>query len=1014
VYEFIPEDELQLTHPINNETFTSGVSEVIYWDAANNSNSDFLIEFQIEGGAWQSLAMLPAEERSFNWTPPVQNSIRNFKLRISRDGQISESNTFTVGAQPTGLNIGWICDGIVEFDWNDVIGATDYQVYVLGEKYMEAQTNNVVYNGSSATISGLTEDINLLAVSAITNGKEGRRSNSIEVDLNDNILNISTSSNNASCGNNDGMATAASDANGVLYTWSNGDNTPSTNNLAPGTYTVTVSNNGGCQEIYTFEIEEEAQITISTIPANGGNNGSATATPNSGTAPFTYAWSNGANTSTIDNLVAGSYDITITDVNGCVGTGQAIVPDDTPTYCESQGTNTNFEWIESIDLADISNFSGNNGGYADFTTISTDLSLGETINFTLIPGFTSTLYNETWQIWIDFNRDLDFEDPGEEVFLSDNVNTPILDSFVVPNNVMTGTTRMRISMKWDDAPEPCEIFTYGEVEDYTVNIVGEEPLTVNIFSTDETCLNDNDGTITVIAMDGTGNYTYDWSNGATSAVITDLAPGDYSCTVDDGNEAIIVSTTIAPGISNTFYADTDNDGFGDINNTIIGGCTPPNGFTTNNTDCDDNDANNYIGAACDDNDPLTSDDVIGADCNCAGTPEYCGSQGSVVIYEWIESIILADINNISGANNGYGDFTDLSTNLELGDTVSFTLTPGFSDPTFDELWKIWIDFNHDFDFDDPGEEVFFADHISTTINGSFVMPEVALTGETRMRISMKWGNLLDPCDDFLYGEVEDYTVNITTTNSSLYCNSQGDNSNLEYINHISIGDLNNTSGNNGGYGDYTNLALNTNLDATINVSLTPEFPNIIYTEYWKIWIDYNKDGDFDDPNEEVFSPDPSETTVVGSFTIPPDIPTGATRMRVSMKWNEEQTACETFSYGEVEDYTIFIGSNTLLSVDERSNNHEADAIVSKNLKNSITVFPNPVDHFLNITYQLPAGQYEMRVFDIKGQQVSPMEILQTDGRNQIVKINADYFVAGNYIVKISGKNGTLTQQFIKR
>ena len=86
------------------------------------------------------------------------------------------------------------------------------------------------------------------------------------------------------------------------------------------------------------------------------------------------------------------------------------------------------------------------------------------------------------------------------------------------------------------------------------------------------------------------------------------------------------------------------------------------------------------------------------------------------------------------------------------------------------------------------------------------------------------------------------------------------------------------------------------------MSCTPGFSSSTYTEHWKIYIDYNIDGDFTDAGEEVFY-SISTGTVTGSFVVPTGV-SGQTRMRVSMKYNAEQTPCETFAYGEVEDYTV--------------------------------------------------------------------------------------------------------------
>lgn len=154
-------------------------------------------------------------------------------------------------------------------------------------------------------------------------------------------------------------------------------------------------------------------------------------------------------------------------------------------------------------------------------------------------------------------------------------------------------------------------------------------------------------------------------------------------------------------------------------------------------------------------------------------------------------------------------------------------------------------------------------------------------------------------------DTETKTGYIIVTDAPLvYCSSQGNNYSYEYIGNVTVGDLDYTSAGSN-YTDYfATLSAHVNAGDNVSVSLTPVFPSSTYSEYWKIWIDYNIDGDFDDAGEEVFS-DSGTTAVSGNFTVPAGA-SGTTRMRVSMKWNAAPTPCEAFSYGEVEDYAIVI------------------------------------------------------------------------------------------------------------
>jgi hypothetical protein len=98
--------------------------------------------------------------------------------------------------------------------------------------------------------------------------------------------------------------------------------------------------------------------------------------------------------------------------------------------------------------------------------------------------------------------------------------------------------------------------------------------------------------------------------------------------------------------------------------------------------------------------------------------------------------------------------------MQTGGTYPVTLTPGFSNKARFEYWRVWIDINGDFDFEDPNEEVFAANNIKTAVTGNLTLPENATPGLTRMRVSMKNTAAPLPCENFARGEVEDYTVNI--------------------------------------------------------------------------------------------------------------------------------------------------------------------------------------------------------------------------------------------------------------
>ena len=139
-------------------------------------------------------------------------------------------------------------------------------------------------------------------------------------------------------------------------------------------------------------------------------------------------------------------------------------------YCDSASTNTNDEYISRVQLNTIDNSSGAQF-YSDFTGISTNLTEGDGYTITVTPTWTGTIYSEGYAVWIDYNNDEDFDDSGELVWSkAPSTNTPNSGSFTVPNGTSGTSVRMRVSMKYNGIPTSCETFTYGEVEDYTVNL----------------------------------------------------------------------------------------------------------------------------------------------------------------------------------------------------------------------------------------------------------------------------------------------------------------------------------------------------------------------------------------------------------------------------------------------------------------------------------------------------------------------------------------------------------------
>jgi hypothetical protein len=142
-----------------------------------------------------------------------------------------------------------------------------------------------------------------------------------------------------------------------------------------------------------------------------------------------------------------------------------------PTYPSSQGDDTSYEWIASVNIGSIQRASGTDGGYYDATSTAMSAAKGRSVAVTLTPGFNANgPYHEFWRVWIDLNHDGDFTDAGEDVF-EGRGQGPVTGSFTLPSSYSyTGSTRMRIAMRYFEPPPSDANFDFGEVEDYTVII----------------------------------------------------------------------------------------------------------------------------------------------------------------------------------------------------------------------------------------------------------------------------------------------------------------------------------------------------------------------------------------------------------------------------------------------------------------------------------------------------------------------------------------------------------------
>ncbi|MGB1003997.1 MAG: GEVED domain-containing protein [Salibacteraceae bacterium] len=183
-----------------------------------------------------------------------------------------------------------------------------------------------------------------------------------------------------------------------------------------------------------------------------------------------------------------------------------------PSICGATSTeNPCDEYISNVTIGTINNTT-TCGNYSDFTSQITNVSQGATVPMSIstgIVGATTAGYTDDQvAVWVDWNNDLDFSDPGEEVYsvtYSSTTTFPLSFNVAVPSNAFLGNVRMRVRMSYltvDGPITPCGNSQWGEVEDYQLNVIPgsilawtNQPGTINI-ECDESILPANTGNAT--------------------------------------------------------------------------------------------------------------------------------------------------------------------------------------------------------------------------------------------------------------------------------------------------------------------------------------------------------------------------------------------------------------------------------------------------------------------------------------------------------------------------------------
>jgi trimeric autotransporter adhesin len=418
----------------------------------------------------------------------------------------------------------------------------------------------------------------------------------------------SASAVNALCfGSADGAVSVTGTGGTPAYTYTSSAVSTLLTGLTAGAYTVTITDANSCTITTGLTVGQPTALTATAaqslpVSCNGGADGTATATPTGGTAPYVYAWSMGGSGATTTGLAAGTYTCTITDSHGCIITAEGTItqPDAIVVSIVSQ---TMVSCNGGSNATATLSATGGNGGYIGLSV--TGLNAGpHTLTVTDSKGCTGTVVVTILQ--------------PTAVTVSATQTTP-----VTCNGLSTGSATAMgangtpgYTYAWDNMVAAAlstglNAGTHtvtvtdanGCTATNTVMITQPAVLTVSAISVAPTCATGayqgtDNGTATALGAGGNPAYSYVWSNSAAMAAATGLTAGSYSVVATDSKGCTAsTAAVVAQGAANTtYYKDADADGFGNVAITILSCTGVPATYAATSTDCNDNLATVFPGA----------------------------------------------------------------------------------------------------------------------------------------------------------------------------------------------------------------------------------------------------------------------------------------------------------------------------------------------------------------------------------------------------------------------------------
>lgn len=390
-------------------------------------------------------------------------------------------------------------------------------------------------------------------------------------------------------GGNDGHSStiASGGTSGYTYLWNiNGNNqtTSTATGLSAGNPSVTITDANGCSMVESCAINEPlcsmtSNISSTNVSCNNGSDGTATVNVQGGTSGFTYNWSSGGTLENETNLNAGTYSVTVGDANNCTSVSNTTITEPSAISIAVLPALTTVCSETAITIS--STVSGGTSPYTylwsnndTISEINPVITANTTFSLTLTDHNGCSGVQSTIPIIVVQPPEITGSGPHCQNETSIHLNANPADGIWSGAGVIDSINGILNPSSLDPGFYQIIFTAFGTCQardTIVVEIHGTPIVTANI--SDESCIGNVDGEISLTPSGNKTSYNYSWDNNSITEDVTGLSPGIYTVSVTDNDGCMIfetyeVKTAEAPCIKPHIFIPNgfspDGDGENDI------------------------------------------------------------------------------------------------------------------------------------------------------------------------------------------------------------------------------------------------------------------------------------------------------------------------------------------------------------------------------------------------------------------------------------------------------------------